>query len=106
MSIPKDLNLRLKLGNLVLAALFSIVPTSMTIGFLGVHGYLLCRNLESRLEQSQKLGVTELCNTSNLDANYEYIVWVWLFTMIPTWRWFYIGHYRRVQKKISSKFHE
>ena len=96
MSVSNGLNLRLKLGNLGLAALFALVPTAMTIAFLCVHGYIVCRTLETRLEQSYKLGVTELCNRSNIETNYDYIIWVWLFTMIPTWRWFYISHYNRV----------
>ena len=98
MSISRDKDLRLKLGNLFLAIVFSVVPTSMTIGFLGVHGYILCRSLENRIEDSKKLGVLELCDQSNIEANYSYILWVWLFTTIPTWRWFYISHYRRVTR--------
>ena len=98
MAISKDLDLKLKLGNLVLAALFSIVPTAMTIGFLGVHGYILCRTLETRLEKSEELGILELCDHSNFEANYDYLIWIWLFITVPTWRWFYIGHYRRVSK--------
>ena len=101
MSISKDIDLRLKIGNLFLAAIFSIVPTSMTIGFLGVHGHLLCRDLDTRLPNLDKIAIRELCNKSNIEANYDYIVWIWLITMIPTWRWFYIGHYRRVKKQIK-----
>ncbi len=99
MTIPKRQDQRLKLGNFFLASIFSLVPTAMTIGFLGVHGYILCRTLDQRIEQSKDLGIKELCNRSNIDTNYDYIFWIWLFTMIPTWRWFYIGHY----KKVSSK---
>ena len=102
MSIPKDLDFKLKLGNLFLALIFAVVPTAMTIGFLGVHGYILCRSLEERIAESDKLGLKEICVSSNIEANYDYIIWVWLFTTIPTWRWFYIGHYRRIQKKSSN----
>ena len=103
MPITKERDLRLKVGNLFLALLFAIVPTSMTIGFLGVHGYILCRNLDSRLEKSIKSTVTELCDQSNIESNYDYIIWTWLFTTLPTWRWFYIGHYRRVSSAKSIK---
>ena len=99
MTISKDKDLRLKVGNLVLALLFAIVPTTMTIGFLGVHGYILCQNLDERIEISIKTNVKELCNQSNIDANYDYIIWTWLFTTIPTWRWFYISHYKRLKRK-------
>ena len=98
MGISKNLDFRLKLGNLFLALLFSIVPTSMTIGFLATHGYLLCRDLDLRLEKIEETSISELCDRSNLDVNFNYILWVWLFITIPTWRWFYIGHYRRVSK--------
>ena len=99
MTISKDKDLRLKVGNLFLALLFAIVPTTMTIGFLGVHGYILCRNLDARIENTLQSTVTELCDQSNIDANYDYIIWTWLFTTIPTWRWFYISHYKRLRRK-------
>jgi len=102
MSISKNQDVKLKLGNLVLAILFSVVPTSMTIGFLGTHGYILCKNLDSRLENIDKASVYELCNKTNLEANFDYVIWIWLFTTIPTWRWFYIGHYRRVARSIKN----
>ena len=108
MSISKDHDLKLKLGNLFLALLFAIVPTSMTIGFLGVHGHFLCRDLDTRLEKIDKLTLRQLdvkmlCDISNIEASYDYIIWIWLFTTIPTWRWFYIGHYRRVKKQLFNE---
>ena len=102
MTISKDKDLRLKVGNLFLALLFAIVPTTMTIGFLGVHGFILCRNLDARIEKSLQSTVKELCNQSNVDANYDYIIWTWLFTTIPTWRWFYISHYKRLKRKSDN----
>ena len=102
MSISKEQDLKLKIGNFFLASIFALVPTAMTIGFLGVHGYMVCKTLDSRLELGKKVDVTELCNKSNLDTNLDYLIWIWIFTMIPTWRWFYIGHYRRVKKQMSN----
>ena len=99
MHISKEKDLKLKLGNLMLALIFSVVPTTMTIAFLAVHGFILCRNLDNYLENTAKLEVSELCEKSNIDANYDYLVWIWLITTIPTWRWFYIGHYRRLKKQ-------
>ena len=99
MSIPRDLDLRLKCGNLFLAAFVSLVPTAMTIGFLGVHGYILCRTLDRRLDVAQKIQTRELCDESNLSANFDYVVWIWLFILMPTWRWFYIGHLKRVTRE-------
>ena len=102
MTISRSEDLKLKLGNLFLASMFSIVPTAMTVGFLGVHGYLLCRSLDMRLEKIETVEVKELCMKSNLEANYRYIIWIWIFTMIPTWRWFYIGHYKRVKNQAHN----
>ena len=103
MSISQAQDLRLRFGNLFLAAIVSVVPTLMTISFLGVHGYILCKNLDNRLEAVNKLPVKELCAESNLEANYKYLIWIWMFITIPTWRWFYIGHYKRVkQHKANS----
>ena len=104
MDIAKPLDLRLKLGNLCLAAILSLVPTTMTIGFLGIHGMLLCRDLEKSFADVKTLESFQLnCKTSNYKTSLSYLIWVWLFVMIPTWRWFYIGHYRRVVKASSEE---
>ncbi len=102
MSISKGEDLQLKIGNFFLAAVLSAVPTVMTIGFLGVHGLIVCKNLEKRIDNSNSSEVNVLCEKSNLESSYSYIVWIWLFIMLPTWRWFYIGHYRRVQHERSE----
>ena len=103
MNLSKSAELRLKVGNLFLAAIFSLVPTAMTIGFLGVHGYILCRGLDQRLEEVVKtdkakdgLLFKQICLETNLEANYRYLIWIWIFITLPTWRWFYIWHYKRV----------
>ena len=103
MKISKGLDLRLKLGNLFLASFLSLVPTSMTIGFLGIHGMLLCKDLEKSIIEDRKVETLILqCQESNYRISLNYLVWVWLFVMLPTWRWFYIGHYRRVIKNNSE----
>ena len=103
MAVSHSQELKLRLGNFFLAAMFSIVPTAMTIGFLGTHGYLLCRRLDQRIELNQPAQLKEICIKSNLDANYSYIIWIWMFITIPTWRWFYIWHYKRVKTHTHSK---
>ncbi len=99
MGITKSQDLKLKIGNFTLAAIFALVPTAMTIAFLTVHGMILCRTLEDNVEKLElnlnNREIKDMCKKSNFDTNYYYVIWVWLFTMIPTWRWFYIGHYRR-----------
>ena len=99
MVLSRRQDLRLKLGNLSLAIVFSTVPTAMTIAFLTVHGFVLCRHLSDRLDLTHRPLVKELCYKSNFDSNSNYVLWIWLFTMLPTWRWFYVGHYRRVAHK-------
>ena len=100
MTISKKDDIKLKLGNFCLAAILSIVPTAMTMGFLGVHGIIVCRSLEERIV---KVKVLDSCEQANFDVMQKYIIWIWLFITIPTWRWFYIGHYRRLQnKKITN----
>ena len=99
MIISSRQDVKLKIGNLFLASIFAIVPTSMTIAFLTVHGYLLCRSMDTRIEKIEGSRLNEICIQSNYEVNYNYIIWIWLFTTIPTWRWFYIGHYKKIQKK-------
>ena len=103
MNISQKTDSRLKLGNFFLASIFAVVPTTMTIAFLTVHGFLLCRTLDNRLEQVEKLEIKEACMQSNYEVNFQYILWIWVFTMIPTWRWFYIGHYKRVKQHGSNQ---
>ena len=98
MSITKRENLRLKLGNLVLAILLSTVPTAMTIGFLNVHGLIVCNGIKTRVDQEDKTLINGICVNSNNQATISYIIWIWLFITIPTWRWFYVGHVRRVER--------
>ena len=105
MSISRSDDRRLRLGNLLLAALFSVVPTAMTIGFLGIHGYLLCKNLDERLDMPANLQAKELCLKSNLDVNYSYIIWIWMFITIPTWRWFYYSHHKKLNDDYKNKRH-
>ena len=97
MLISKKEDLNLKLGNLLLSAILSAVPTAMTIGFLSVHGTIVCNDLESRLNNPKTELISETCYISNLESSYKYILWIWLFITITTWRWFYIGHARRVR---------
>ena len=99
MTISNRDDLKLKLGNLVLAAFLSIVPTTMTIGLLGAHGMIVCRDLSNRIENVQTL---ESCDQSNRDLLTKYTIWIWLIITFPTWRWFYIGHYRRIQNKKNT----
>ena len=89
----------LKCGNLVLALLLSTVPVGITIAILGAHGTLLCRRLEQRIDQTliKKYDLRERCQSANIDELYKYVLWIWIFITIPTWRWFYVGHVRRVK---------
>ena len=99
MSISRKDDLKLKVGNLGLALLLSIVPTSMTLGLLSAHGYVLCKSVDSSLIANGRLSIKDSCLNKNIAVTSKYILFIWLFITLPTWRWFYIGHYRRVTKK-------
>ncbi len=104
MVLTERQDLSLKIGNLFLAIALSIVPTTITLAILGGHGYLLCERLNQKVEQTTNTGsiqLSESCMESNLEELIRYVVWIWIFISIPTWRWFYIGHVRRV--KSSAK---
>ncbi len=94
----------LKFGNLLLAAIFSVVPTAMTITFLLIHGTILCRTIDYSTPAINKSDFLQSCQVSNVDVNKNYIVFIWLIILLPTWRWFYLGHLARVTKdKRSNK---
>ncbi len=95
MPIAKKDDLRLKLGNLFLAACLSIVPTIITLGLFGAHGYILCRKLDVRTNETEISFIEDKCNEASIDSLYSYFIWIWIFITVPTWRWFYLGHVRR-----------
>ena len=92
----KDLNLRL--GNLILAIFLAIVPTAITYGTLSIHGLNICRNLGSKLIDSNK--IKESCDEAAWDTTKSYIILIGFFITLPTWMWFYLSVKR---KEISSK---
>ena len=102
MTISRKDDFKLKVGNLFLAAFLSVVPAFMTLGFLKVHGMILCDELSKNIANNQRIEIVENCDKSNMESIYKYSLWIWLFITIPTWRWFYIWHYKRIQKKSSS----
>ena len=92
----KDLNLRL--GNLILAIFLATVPTAITYGTLSIHGLNICRNLSSKVSDSNK--IKETCDEAAWDTTKSYIILIGFFITLPTWMWFYLS----VKKKeISSK---
>ena len=32
----------------------------------------------------------------------DYVIWIWLIITIPTWRWFYLGHIKRINNKVNN----
>ena len=74
MSISNNLDIRLKIGNLLLAILLSTVPTAMTIGFLRINGLLICNNLRSSIIVDNKTKIIEKCYNSNKQISYEYLI--------------------------------
>ena len=92
----KDLNLRL--GNLILAIFLATVPTAITYGTLSIHGLNICRNLNSKVNDSYK--IKEKCYEASWDTTKSYIILIGFFITLPTWMWFYLS---MKKKEISSK---
>ncbi len=91
-------DLKLKLGNLILAIFLSIVPTAITYGSLGIHGQYICNNLSAKLENKEKDSIKELCKTSSWETTKSYIILIGFIITLPTWLWFYMS----VKRKSSS----
>ena len=92
----KDLNLRL--GNLILAISLATVPTAITYGTLSIHGLNICRNLSSKVNDSNK--IKEVCDESAWDTTKSYIILIGFFITLPTWMWFYLS---MKKKEIKGK---
>ncbi len=101
MKISKKEDVRLKLGNLALALLLSTVPTAITICGFYIHGANVCSALDKPLQETASLEIRQACNNSSKEFILSYIIWIWLFISLPTWRWFYLGHIRRIEKDRS-----
>ena len=95
MVISRDEDLRLKLGNLLIAILLSTVPTAMTIGAFSLHGKFVCRNLHKKTEPIEQLSISKLCNQAARETSESYILWIGLFITLPTWAWFYLNMKRK-----------
>ena len=90
----KDLNLRL--GNLILAIFLATEPTAITYGTLSIHGLNICRNLNSKVNDSYK--IKEKCYEASWDTTKSYIILIGFFITLPTWMWFYLS----MKKKESN----
>ena len=91
----KDLNLRL--GNLILAIFLATVPTAIKYGTLSIHGLNICRNLNSKVNDSYK--IKEKCYEASWDTTKSYIILIGFFITLPTWMWFYLS----MKKKETNK---
>ena len=90
----KDLNLRL--GNLILAIFLATVPTAITYGTLSIHGLNICRSLNNKIIDSDK--IKEQCYEASWDTTKSYIILIGFFITLPTWMWFYLS----MKKKESN----
>ena len=91
----KDLNLRL--GNLILAIALATVPTAITYGTLSIHGLNICRNLSTKVINSNK--IKDSCDKAAWNTTKSYIFLIGFFITLPTWMWFYLS---MKKKEISS----
>ena len=93
--MSKKDDLKLKVGNLILAIFLSVVPTAITYASLGVHGQYICNNLSTKLEGKEKDSIKELCKASSWETTKSYIVLIGFFITLPTWLWFYLSVKRK-----------
>ena len=89
-------DMRLRIGNLILAISLSTVPTAITYGILGLHGLNICSSLNSNLIKSYstpygQFEIKELCDTSAWETTRSYILLIGCFITMPTWLWFYLS---------------
>ena len=92
----KDLNLRL--GNLILAIALATVPTAITYGTLSIHGLNICRNLSTKVSNSNE--IKNYCDKASWDTTKSYIFLIGFFITLPTWMWFYLS---MKKKEIRNK---
>ncbi len=100
MSDSRKENLKLKLGNLILAIWLSTVPTAITYGSLSLHGLNICRKLNTSALVREKQEIKELCDESAWQTTREYIFLIGFFITLPTWLWIYLS-VRKKRKKIK-----
>ncbi len=91
MSISKAEDLKLKIGNLVLAIWLTTVPTAITYGVFGLHGLNICRELNKELSVSTRAEIKDLCQRKTWETTQSYIFLIGFFITLPTWYWFYIN---------------
>tara|TARA_B100000214_G_C23666544_1_gene489896 strand:- start:34 stop:327 length:294 start_codon:yes stop_codon:yes gene_type:complete len=93
MDIKKRKDLNLRLGNLILAIFLATVPTAITYGTLSIHGLNICRNLSSKVGNSN--GIKEACDEAAWNTTKSYIILIGFFITLPTWMWFYLSVKRK-----------
>ncbi len=74
---------------MILAIFLATVPTAITYGTLSIHGLNICRNLSSKVNQSNKIKVN--CDEAVWETTKSYIVLIGFFITLPTWMWFYLS---------------
>ncbi len=96
--ISKNENLRLKIGNLILAIWLSTIPTGITYGTLGLNGLNVCRSLDSSMKGEYKELIKRSCDEAAWSAPKSYIFLIGFFITLPTWLWFYLSMKRKKEK--------
>ena len=91
MGISKQEDLKLKIGNLVLAIWLGTVPTAITYGVFSLHGLNICRTLNSQIQKDYRYEVKDLCDRAAWETTQSYIILIGFFITLPTWYWFYLN---------------
>ncbi len=102
MNNKKRKDLKMMLGNLILAIFLATVPTAITYGTLSMHGLNICRNFSSKVENKNKTELKLKCDQSAWNTTKSYIILIGFFITLPTWLWIYLSMRKKLAKKIST----
>tara|TARA_B100000700_G_scaffold314442_1_gene401029 strand:+ start:648 stop:950 length:303 start_codon:yes stop_codon:yes gene_type:complete len=83
-------DLKLKLGNLLIAVSLATVPTAITYGTLGIHGLSVCNTARNKIETGNQQNYKRICDEAVWETTTRYIFLIGFFITLPTWYWFYL----------------
>ena len=101
MNKKKRTDLKMRLGNLILAIFLATVPTAITYGTLSIHGLNICKNFSSKIDKKNKTELKSICDESAWNTTRSYIVLIGFFITLPTWLWIYLSMRKKVTEKAS-----
>ena len=98
MSFSRNEDLKLRIGNLILAIWLATVPTAITYGTLSLHGLNICRSVSQNTEIRNPTKIKEICDESAWSTTRNYIFLIGFFITLPTWLWIYLSMRNKKKK--------